>query len=171
MPGYEYVYRDVVYVGEERTIFGVRTMEKETLFSVRISVTAGIDLGDGIEIERTGLRGIEVMLPAPRILSVDADESSIHQYFARERGESIGRLEYYDEIHQAKEGIIEDAVRRGILKKSTANIEAFLTSFLSAAGFERIEIRFRGHPGSPSREPSESPEPSETSTSAEEAQE
>ena len=107
LPTYEQVYRDIVYVGEKQKVLFITTIDKEVLFSIDIRVQAGVKNTDLIDVEITGnnengMKTAVVYIPDTEILLVDADESSIEQYFLKEKGEEISRLEYYDEINRKK---------------------------------------------------------------------
>ena len=141
LPTYEQVYRDIVYVKRERTILGIRTARAEVLFSIDIRVQAGIDLGEGVTVTRDpDGRGVIVGLPNAKIFVVDADESTINEYFVNDRRETIDRLDYYDEIDAMKETIRSDAINREILAKAELNAQNLIVGLLTAAGFE--EVRF-----------------------------
>jgi hypothetical protein len=141
LPTYEHVYRDVVYVGEQARFLGILTKDKEVLFSIDVNVRAGIDLTEGLDITFPDTRSAVVSLPPAKVLSIDADENTIYQYFVREWGGSLSTLQYYDEINRKKEFLLEDAVSRGILVKAERNAEQLIRNFLGLAGFENIEIR------------------------------
>jgi len=132
---YEHMYRDLVYFGEEQSFLGIPTIDRAVLFSVDIRVRAGMDLAEGVVL--TADR-IYVRLPAPEILTVDADESSIHEYFIRERGGSVGLLELSGQLEGAKARTAEEAVRRGILEQADANARHIVRGFLNLAGFGEV---------------------------------
>lgn len=139
---YEHVYRDIVYFGEERSFLFFRTMDRRLLFSVNFRVRAGIDLSTGLRLipDATDPTRLYVRLPAPRILLVDADESSIRQYFVREQGGRITWLEYADQLERAGERIREEAIARGILDQAERNAVRVLENFLALAGFTAVEF-------------------------------
>lgn len=136
----EHVYRDVVYFGEQESFLFIRTVDRSVLFSVDIRVLAGIDLSEGVEVFRDAEddEAVYVRLPEARILFVDADEDSIEQYFVRERGGTIGWLEYGAQIERIKEKNAQDAIDRGILERAEANARAVLRNFLELAGFSSV---------------------------------
>lgn len=140
LPTYEQIYRDIIYVDRERSFLVFRTMHAQVLFSIEIRVQAGIDLVSGFRLSRNDDRSITVALPAAEILLVDADESTINQYFVKSSGGSVGRLDYYDEIERIKTEIEQDAVRREILQKAAANARNLILQLLRSAGIE--EVRF-----------------------------
>jgi hypothetical protein len=140
---YEHVYRDIVYFGEERSFLFFKTMDRRLLFSVDIVVRAGVDLEEGIEVltDRGNPERIVVRLPPTRILRVDADEATIHQYFSRTRGGDVGWLEYGAEIEGVKERVRADALERGILAKAQDNAREMVENFFALAGFEEVVFR------------------------------
>ena len=110
------------------------------LFSVDIRVRAGVDLARGVIVtpDRRDPNRIYVRLPEPEILAVDADESSIEEYFIREQGGRIGLLELTDQLEEAKERIAREAVERGILDRADENARRLITGFLAMAGFTEV---------------------------------
>lgn len=140
LPTYEQIYRDVVFVDRERSFLVFRTMHAQVLFSIEIRVKAGFDLSDGLSLTSGSNSTVLVGLPPAQVLLVDADEATIEQYFVKEIGGNIERLEYYDEINRIKEEIVADAIQRDILVKATDNAQGLITQILLAAGYE--EVRF-----------------------------
>ena len=136
---HEHIYRDVVYFGEEKSFLGVRTVDRRILFSIDISVRAGIDLKHGFTITRDkdDPQRIYVQLPASEVLSVDADEASIHEYFIREQGGRIGLFEITEQLEDVKARTETDAIERGILDKADANARNIVRNFMSLAGFSQ----------------------------------
>ena len=147
LPTYEHIYRDIIYVDRERSFLIFKTMQARVLFSIDVRVQAGIDLSEGFKVipdpafRREG--GITVVLPAATILLVDADEGSIQQYFIKEVGGELARLDYYDEINRKKEDIISDAIERGILLNANQNAEKLIAGFLAQAGFKNVRFESR----------------------------
>ena len=141
LPTFEQVYRDIVFVDRERSFLLFRTMHAQVLFSIDIRVQAGIDFADGISIQSDASRkSVLVRLPRARVFIVDADESTITEYFVKSSGGSIERLDYYDEIDRIKAEILADALEREILQKAEANARNLIIGLLTSAGFE--EVRF-----------------------------
>ena len=138
LPTFEHVYRDVVYIDRERSFLIFKTMDTEVLFAINVRIQAGIDLSDGFAVYRTRKEGITVELPPAKILLADADEESIEQYFLKEIGGSISRLDYYDEINVKKEELISDAVDRGILDRAAENARLLIGGFLENARGESV---------------------------------
>ena len=149
LPTYEQIYRDIVYVGEQQKILFITTTDKEVLFSIDIRVQAGIKNAGLITIEITGInengtKSAVVHLPAAEVLLVDADEKSIEQYFIKERGGEISRLEYYDEINRKKEELIRTAIDAGLLKQADFNAQQLISSFLALSNIEVSSFREAG---------------------------
>lgn len=137
---YEHIYRDLVYFGEERSFLFIKTVDRAVLFSIDIRVRAGIDLADGVTVtaDRRDPQRIYVRLPDAEVLAVDADESSIEEYFIREQGGRVGLLELTDQIDEAKARVAEEAVERGILERADENARELITGFLRMAGFAEV---------------------------------
>ena len=140
---YEHVYRDIVYFGEQRSFLFFKTMDRRLLFSVDIIVEAGVDLAEGVEVmsDEGNPRRLIVELPPTRILLVDADESSINQYFSRDRGGEVGWLEYGTQIDAVKTRVEADAVDRGILDKAQTNAREVVRDFFELSGFDEVVFR------------------------------
>ena len=137
---YEHLYRDIVYFGEEKSFLFVRTVDREVLFSVNIKVRAGVDLAEGFRVvqDRDVADRVYVQLPPAQVLSVDADEQSIHEYFIREQGGRIGLLEITGQLEEVKERTAADAIERGILVRADANARRVVTEFLKLTGFADV---------------------------------
>lgn len=146
MPTYEYMYRDIVYIADQASFLGIRHRDTQLLFAIDVRLQAGIDLKKGFSVTPSRSGAIEVRLPAPEILLVDADESSIHQYFKREYGGEINRLDYYDEIDRSKEKIRTDATSRGVLVRAEENAASLIESVAGQAGFTEVSIIFEESP-------------------------
>ncbi len=140
LPSYEHVYHEVIYLGEESSFLGIKTRDKRLLFSLDMHVLAGIDLDKGIKLIPGKKGSLEVTLPPPAVLLIDADEESIHQYFILERGSAVTQTDFYREIEASKASIMEDALQRGILQKARENARDMVRSILQGAGFS--DIRF-----------------------------
>ena len=79
-------------------------------------------------------------VPAAEILLIDADESSIREYFVEERFAVISRLDYYDELDSSKTVIQEDALQRGILHQAEENAYGLIQTIFRSAGYDQVEI-------------------------------
>lgn len=143
LPCYEYVYRDVVYIADQASFLGIRHRDTQLLFAVDVRLQAGIDLQKGLSLTKLGGSRVKIQLPQPEVLMVDADEASIHQYFKKEFGGEISRLDYYDEISLSKERITQDAINRGILDQARTNAASLVRNVLGAGGIQEVDIEFR----------------------------
>lgn len=142
LPTYEYVYRDIIYIAEQADFLGFRHKDKQLLFAIDVKLQAGIDLSKGVRVTPESQDGLTISLPEPEILLVDADENSITQYFKREFGGEIGRLEYYDEISHSKNRIRSDALERGILVRARENAASVVGSLIQSQGISPVTIEF-----------------------------
>ena len=162
LPTYEHVYRDIVYVGEEASFLGIeslKTVDRKTLFAIDVIVQGGIDLNEGVLLEDPGDGSITVKLPPARVLSIDADENSIHQYFSKDKRNRISFLQYYDEIDRKKIFLEEDAIARGLLVKAEENAHRLIANFLNLAGFDDVNFEVnRRLPAPESTQPEENEE-------------
>jgi len=143
---YEYVYRDLVYFGEERSFLFLKTVDKAVLFSIDITVRAGVDLSSDFSIlrDRWVTDRIYVRLPVAEVFSVDADETSIDEYFIRERGGRIELSDLHQQLAEAKAMVAEDALDRDILTKARENAQVAIERFLGLAGFTDVEFSTGG---------------------------
>lgn len=142
----EYVYRDVVYFGEQESFLGIfRTRDQQLLFAVHLRVQAGVDLTKGVEVLRDrrqpGL--VIVRIPAPEILLVDADEGSIEQFFVRERGGSIRWDQVSAEMEGVKARVKEDALEKGILARAEENAVQLIREVMAVAGYDDVRVQIR----------------------------
>ena len=142
LPTIEYIYREVIYIEQEAKFLGFKHIDKRLLFSIDLIISAGIDLTKGIEIRNITNGGIQVILPEPEILLVDADEGSIHQFFVKEWGDKVSRLDYYDEIVKSKEDITSNAIERGILLKAKNNAEEMILKIFLFYGTTKVDFRW-----------------------------
>jgi hypothetical protein len=138
LPTVEHLYREVVYIDENRSFLMFRTGTKRLLFSLELRVQAGIDLQHGFTVAPIEPNGVAVVIPEPTILEVDALEETIRQYIVEERGENITWLEYSDEIEMAKGRVRADAIRRGILEEADARARRLLQNLFREAGFDEV---------------------------------
>lgn len=141
LPSVEYRYKEIVYVGEQKSFLFIPTSNKEVLFSVEIRLQAGIDLQQPLTIRKDtrNPRKIHLSLPPPKVLLLDVDEGTIQQYFMVEQGSRIHRMDYSNELESAKQRILQDAYKRGILLEAEHQAKALIESLLMAAGVEEVE--------------------------------
>lgn len=143
LPSVEYRYKEIVYVGEQKSFLFIPTSNKEVLFSVEIRVQAGLDLQQPVIVKKDSLnpKKIYVSLPPAKILLVDVDEDTIHQYFVVEQGSRIHRMDYSKELESAKQRILQDAQQRGILSEADRQARILIQGILETAGFQEVEWR------------------------------
>ncbi|MFW6362778.1 MAG: DUF4230 domain-containing protein [Spirochaeta sp.] len=136
----EHIYRDIVYIGEQDSFLGFSTRDQHLLFSIRLSVQAGIDVqAEEFNVYRQPRDSrLYITLPPARIFNVDADEHSIHEYFSGGRGNAITMLSYFDEIAAVKSAAAEDARQRGILQQAEINAKTVIGNLLRSAGIHEI---------------------------------
>jgi hypothetical protein len=142
----EYVYRDIVYFGEQESFLGIfRTRDQQLLFAVHLRVEAGVDLSKGVEVlrDRDNPELLLVRIPAPEILLVDADEGSIEQFFVRERGGSIRWDQVSQEMESVKTRVREDALDKGILARAEENAVRLIREVMAVAGYEEVTVQVR----------------------------
>ena len=145
-PTCEQIYRDIVYFGEEQKVLFLTTVDKRLLFSVEIRIQAGIRRADLIDVKPAGISSsgkqqVIVSIPKAEILLADADENTIEEYFLKEWGGQISRLEYYDEISRKKDELCLHAVETGLLDRAADNAETLIRRLLAASGIEVVEFR------------------------------
>lgn len=136
----EFVYREVVYFGEQNSIFGIIPLnDRRILFSVDISVRAGMNLQDRLEVSLGPGQVLNIHLPPGEILYSDVDETTIHQYFIREQGRSISWLEVQDVMGDVKNELEMDAMERGIIARAERKARELIRQMLTPLN---LEIRF-----------------------------
>lgn len=141
LPTYERVYRDIIYIDKNGPLPFLGISGGSVLFSVNIHVRAGVSFVGGVRLERKGANGVLVHMPIASILSVDADETSLREYFVHNR--LIGgttQLDYYDALEPLKERAMADSVEAGILRRADENAHGLIEGILHAAGFSQIEF-------------------------------
>ena len=120
------------------------------------SVRATVDFGDlnedSVTVSEDGSQ-IQVRLPQPQLADAEIDESGI-KILDRDRGlfDRIGEFfsenpfddsELYD---SAEEKLDEAARESDLIETARENTELWLTTFLTAAGFDEIQISWENDP-------------------------
>lgn len=141
----EMVFRDVVYHRSNQRLAGLIPFDhRETLFRVFVSVRAGFDLSRPEFAVAVDNGQVRIRLPEPEILWVDADDSSLHEYFSRDG--NIG-LRFLQE-HKAKR--IEDnrarALQMGILAEAKRNARLLVIDLMRELGVDRWSLEFSAAP-------------------------
>ncbi len=134
------IYREVIYSKKTNDILWMPLGNKEFLISLDYSVTAGIDITKGYAVAiKDGVRIIT--LPEGEILSIDALDSTIKEYFIKQRFSSINRDDYFTPINKTKEEILNGESIKNLLRQCEINAESILKSLLQVSGIE-VKIEF-----------------------------
>lgn len=145
---YEYLYREILYLGERQTVLGIiPTRDRQFLFRVDFRVSAGVDLTRGYRLEQvSGRPGTYLLeLPQPEILLVDALEDTIHQYVNQTFGGQLRITELGDLLTLARDSITQDSLDRGILQRARTEAEVLIRSLFHSLGIGEVEFRWRTH--------------------------
>ncbi len=138
----EALHRDIVYISEQRSAFLWRMVDTRVLFAVDYRIHAGLDLTEGLKVRRVpgAPQRLLVTLPRARVLSIDVDEESIHQYQLRARGRRLGWLEIAAELERVKDRVAEDATEHGLLERAVSVWRAVLMTHRSRRRQQPLRI-------------------------------
>lgn len=131
------IYRNVIYTEIKENFI----VDKRSLFTINYIVTAGVDFSDGIKIDGH-MNSIRVTYPYPKIISVDADESSIDEYFSLQRFGKLKQSDYLNILYDEKVRIEEDALKGGILERADRNLQSLISGILKEGGIENIQFGY-----------------------------
>lgn len=134
------IYREIIYSKKTRDIFWIPVTEKEFLISVDYSIIAGIDLSKGYQIVHKPGYTL-VTLPRGEVLSIDALDSTIKEYYIKEVLTSIKRNDYFTPINESKESILESESIKELLIQCENNAREILKALLHPAGIN-IKVEF-----------------------------
>ena len=137
---YEYTFKEILYFGEQKSILGFKTVDKGFLASIDITLTAGYDLTEGFDMKADSFGTVTVSLPKPKILSIDADETSIREYYSYQRGEALTHMDLYGQINAVKPELIREAAAQGLFARAEENAQMLIGELLLSMGFK--EVRF-----------------------------
>jgi hypothetical protein len=98
------IYREIIYSKSTKDVLWMPIINKEMLFSIEYNIITGIDLAQGYNIKMTD-KTIYVSLPPVSILSIDAREETIDEYFVKERFTSIKKDDFFSIINETKNEI------------------------------------------------------------------
>jgi len=140
------IYRNVIYTEVKESLI----VDKRSLFTINYIVTAGVDLSSGFTLKADGNR-IVVTYPYPKILSIDADESSIDEYFALERFGKIRQSDYLDKVYDERERIRTEALGSELLERADRNLQNLISRVLHDRGIENIRFQSVGKGGGSER--------------------
>jgi len=136
------IYRNVIYTEVKESLI----VDKRSLFTINYIVTAGVDLSSGFTLKADGNR-IVVTYPYPKILSIDADESSIDEYFALERFGKIRQSDYLNKVYDERERIRSEALGSELLERADRNLQNLISGILHDRGIEEIRYQSVGKGG------------------------
>lgn len=129
------IYRNVIYTEIKEKII----VDKRSLFTIEYVVSAGVDLSTGVTIDVSG-NTVHITYPYPQIFSIDADESSIDEYFSLQRFGKLKQSDYLNIIYDEKDKIEEDSLNGGILDRADKNLQNLITGILKGSGINKIEF-------------------------------
>ena len=121
--------------------------DRKILFCCNAYLKAGVDMTaynpDKTVVDKEK-KSVILVLPAPKILSVNIPVEEIRQVYSRVTGlrdefsaEERGRL-----LRQGEEAILLDVPKMGIIRDARQNALAFFDSLLRSLGYEDISIYF-----------------------------
>ncbi|MBN2616684.1 MAG: DUF4230 domain-containing protein [Spirochaetales bacterium] len=134
------IYKEILYSKESQDILWIPVKNREFLISINYIVTAGIDISKGFNIEKKDDVYI-LTIPKGEIFSIDADDSSIYEYFVKERFSQLKRDDYFKLIIKSKEDILNGDKIPELLQNCEYNAGRLLTSLLQLSNIS-IEVRF-----------------------------
>jgi hypothetical protein len=129
-------YREVIYT-EKKLLLA----DKRVLFSLIFNVEAGVRLENCRVVKQPG-GGVIVYLPPVEILSIDADESSIKQYFVKEQLTPVRFSDFSTVVNEEKEQILIEARASGLENRAEANAVNGITAIFRMAQIENVTVKF-----------------------------
>lgn len=134
------IYREVIYSKETNDFLWIPLKNKEFLIALDYTITAGIDISKGFKIEdRDGYKLIT--LPKAEVISIDADDTSIKEYFIKQRFSKLNRDDYFQLIKESKISILSGDSITNLLKESEINAKNLLKSLLQITDIT-VEVEF-----------------------------
>ncbi|AEJ60404.1 hypothetical protein Spith_0117 [Spirochaeta thermophila DSM 6578] len=135
---YEYTYRDIIYIEDPNWLARLFKVDHPLLFSIVYHIQAGIDLSTLTITRHPTDPGHLIISHEPaRILSIDADERAIHEYFGAPNTYPHPRL--LEEINRRKPAVEQLAISQGLLEKAQARAHLLVEELLREAGYTTIE--------------------------------
>lgn len=134
------IYREILYSKETKDFLWIPLSNKEFLISVNYIVTAGIDISKGYEVNRQNSI-ITITLPKADVLSIDADDSSIKEYFIKKRFSELYRDDYFSMIQESKEEILKGESIKILLEESENSAKTVLETLLGMSGLN-VKVKF-----------------------------
>ncbi|QEN04873.1 DUF4230 domain-containing protein [Thiospirochaeta perfilievii] len=134
------IYREVIYSKETKDFLWIPLANKEFLFALDYTITAGIDINKGYTV--TNKSGYKLItLPKAEIFSIDADDTSIKEYFTKQRFSTLNKDDYFLLIQESKQSIIEGESIKRLLYESESSAKELLKNLLEISG-EAVEVEF-----------------------------
>lgn len=134
------IYREILYSKETKDFLWIPLSNKEFLISINYIVIAGIDISKGYNVNIKN-DVTTITLPHSQILSIDADDSSIKEYFIKERFSDLYRDDYFSMIKDSKEKILKSESIKILLGESEKSAQNILETLLRLSGIE-VKIVF-----------------------------
>ena len=134
------IYREILYSKESKDFLWIPLSSKEFLISLDYIVTAGIDISKGYKVIRENGK-ITVILPRAEVFTIDADDSSIKEYFIKKRFSELYRDDYFTMIQESKEKISQGDSIDILLEESEKSAKTVLETLLRVANL-RVNIEF-----------------------------
>lgn len=117
--------------------------------TVRATVDFGDLTKDAIEVNESDAvaRTIRIELPKPRLSDVEIDEQAV-EFLDRDRGILNRTEDFFAEnptddnpvYAKAERNLNAAAKKSDLLKRAQTNTEAWLTTFLNASGFDKVNV-------------------------------
>jgi hypothetical protein len=141
----EYTVTKVIKASDNKTWFKVG--DRKILMSCEAHIKAGIDMS---AINKNSFtitdKNIEVLLPAPKIISVSLPAEGIKMEY-EETGIFRDKFKSQDRdalARQAEQQIRNSIDSLGILNQAKVNTSMFVTNFLKRLGYQNISITYNG---------------------------
>ncbi len=136
------LYKKVIYFKKQDLLF----LKKSTLFSLNFEVSAGIDLAQGwdVSLPLNPWEPVEISLPLPKILSVEAIQESLHPYFMKESLFTKIRVsDYALSIEQERESLLKEVREGSLREEAKRSAEVFFREQLARRGFENVTFSYQ----------------------------
>lgn len=134
------IYREVIYSKETGDFLWIPLKNKEFLFALDYTITAGINVSKGYSVrENNGYKTIT--LPRAEIISIDADDTTIKEYFVKQRFSTLTRDDYFQLITDSKQTILLGDSIESLLLESEENARILLLSLLQIANID-VQVDF-----------------------------
>lgn len=129
------IYRNVIYTEIKENLI----VDKRSLFTIEYIVSAGVDLSTGVTISVSD-NAVHISYSYPQVLGIDADESSIDEYFSLQRFGKLKQSDYLNIIYDEKERIEADSLNGGLLERADKNLQNLISGILKDSGINKVEF-------------------------------